>query len=632
MAELNDKTAFVNDEESYNKNITPVPKPERKKDIDTNKTLYDNIIQAGLASQLDLNGLNPLNQNAENRNQMYNFFDTMCEDGSISAVVETYAEDATERNDNGSIVWVQSDDSEVAQFVEFLLDTLNVDKHIYKWVYSLCKYGDLYLRLYRESDYTDKLFEEPKQQVLNENIESSEDKQVLTEDIKIKDYSDNDKYVHYMEMVTNPAEMFELTKYGKTVGYVRAPVSSAIAKQGTGLFANSFNYRFKKSDIIVYPATEFVHAALEDNISRNEETISIFTTQQAFDTDEDEKDVYNYKVRKGQSLLDNVYKTWRELNLLETSVLLNRVTKSSIIRLINVEIGDMPKEDVAKTLLGIKNMVEQKTALNVGNGMSEYNNPGPIENNVYVPTHGGVGQISTSQIGGDVDVKGLADLDYYMNKLYGQLRVPKQYFAQTDDGAGFNGGTSLAIISSRYAKMVKRIQNTILQALTDAINLMLLDKKLDSYVNNFTLHMLAPTTQEEVERRDNLASKVQLTSDIMNMLSDIEDVTTRLKILKKLLSNVIDDSEIVQIIEEEIKKLEQEVENNEPDAVNDEEFDDTAMSDDIGGNMNFNDTLMGDEELADEEELTNEESVEDEEDILPNPDELGVDLTDTDAE
>lgn len=626
MAELENKTAFVNDEDSYNKNITPVPKPERKKDIDTNKTLYDNIIQAGLSSQLDLNGLNPLNQNAENRNQMYNFFDTMCEDGSISAVVETYAEDATERNDNGSIVWVQSDDSEVAQFVEFLLDTLNVDKHIYKWVYSLCKYGDLYLRLYRESDYTDKLFEEPKQQVLNEDISSTEDKQVLAEDIKIKDYSDTDKYVHYMEMVSNPAEMFELTKYGKTVGYVRAPVSSVIAKQGTGLFANSFNYRFKKSDIIVYPATEFVHAALEDNISRNEETISIFTTQQAFDTDEDEKDVYNYKVRKGQSLLDNVYKTWRELNLLETSVLLNRVTKSSIIRLINVEIGDMPKEDVGKTLLGIKNMVEQKTALNVGNGMSEYNNPGPIENNVYVPTHGGVGQITTSQIGGDVDVKGLADLDYYMNKLYGQLRVPKQYFAQTDDGAGFNGGTSLAIISSRYAKMVKRIQNTILQALTDAINLMLLDKKLDSYINNFTLHMLAPTTQEEIDRRDNLSSKVQLTNDIMNMLTDIEDPIARLKILKNLLSNVIDDTEIVQILEEEINKLEQEIEDGEPDVVDDEEFNDSDMSGDMGGSMDFNDTLMGDEELPDEE------TVESDEDILPNPDELGVDLTDTDTE
>ena len=47
-----------------------------------------------------------------------------------------------------------------------------------------------------------------------------------------------------------------------------------------------------------------------------------------------------YTVRRGQSLLYNVFKIWRELSLLENSMLLNRVTKSSIIRVVNVEIGD----------------------------------------------------------------------------------------------------------------------------------------------------------------------------------------------------------------------------------------------------------------------------------------------------
>jgi hypothetical protein len=51
--------------------------------------------------------------------------------------------------------------------------------------------------------------------------------------------------------------------------------------------------------------------------------------------------------------------------------------------------------------------------------MTEYTNPGPIENNIYVPTHEGIGAITTSQIGGDVDVKSLADLSYYQDKLFG---------------------------------------------------------------------------------------------------------------------------------------------------------------------------------------------------------------------
>nr|DAE27130.1 MAG TPA: portal vertex protein [virus sp. ctnRj46] len=41
--------------------------------------------------------------------------------------------------------------------------------------------------------------------------------------------------------------------------------------------------------------------------------------------------------------------------------------------------------------------------------------------------------------------------------MYGALRVPKQFMGFTDDATGFNGGTSLTIISSRYAKMIKRI-------------------------------------------------------------------------------------------------------------------------------------------------------------------------------
>ena len=617
MPEMKDNNVFVNAEDDYNKPIKPVVAPDKKQDIDLDKHLYDNIIQAGFSSQLDLNSLNSLNQTAENRNQMYNMYDTMCEDGTIGAVVETYAEDATERNDNGQIVWVVSSDSNVAKMVEYLLDTLNIDKNIFKWTYSLCKYGDLYLRLFRESDYKDDLF------ATQEEIDK---RKTLNEDIKIKSYSKNDNYVHYMEMISNPAEMFELTKFGKTVGYVQAPVSSTIMKQDNTIF-NTWKYKFKRGDITLFPATEFVHASLEDNTSREDELVSIFLTESDYNNDEN---AYSYKVKKGNSLLSNVYKVWRELNLLENSVLLNRITKSSIVRMINVEVGDMPKENVTKTLLGIKQMIEQKSAIDKGNSMAEYTNPGPIENNVYVPTHEGKGAITTTQVGGDVDVKSLADLEYYMNKMFGQLRVPKQYFAQTDDSTGFNGGTSLSIISSRYAKMIKRIQNTILQALTDAINLMLLDKGLDGYVNNFELHMLPPTTQEEIDRRDNLSNKVQLTSDVMNMLSDIEDPVTRLKILKNLLSKVIDDSEIVELLQEEIERMENEIEETPMEDTEDETTSDEPMD--------FNDTFGGsgnnETEFDNGEEPLEDESNEDtqEYDVLPSGEDLGIDLSDSDTE
>lgn len=398
-------SAFVQDDELYNNKIKSEVVPDRKRDVDLDKTLYSNIIGAAASSQFDVNSFNGLSQTATNRNELYNMIDSMCEDGTISAVVETYAEDATERNENGDIVWVESSRPEVAKYVEFLLDSLNVNKNIFKWTYSLCRYGDVYLRLYRESDYDDELFNNKKNKELNENL-------------KIIDYKKSDRYATYMEMVANPAEMFELTRLGKTVGYVKAPIQGGTIKKDDLTQYMNFVYNFKQQDLELYPATEFVHAALEDDIGREEETVNIYLNNKDYESQLNAK---TYKVRRGNSLLSNIFKIWRELNLLQTSVLLNRLTKSSIVRMINIEVGDMPKENVTKVLMDVKRLIEQKSAINKNTGMAEYTNPGPIENNVYIPTHEGKGAVTTSQIGGDVDVKSLADLDYYQNLLYGCL-------------------------------------------------------------------------------------------------------------------------------------------------------------------------------------------------------------------
>ena len=88
----------------------------------------------------------------------------------------------------------------------------------------------------------------------------------------------------------------------------------------------------------------------------------------------------------------------------------------------------IPKEDVRGYLSGIKSLMEQKTSLDENSNMTEYPNPGPIENNIYVPTKDGQGVITTSQVGGEVNVGQLPDVDYFTNKYYGALRIPKQFF------------------------------------------------------------------------------------------------------------------------------------------------------------------------------------------------------------
>ena len=126
----NSNSAFTQAADEYNKKTKSVPKQQVSFGIDTSESLFDNIIKAGIASKLDITELESFSQVSQNRNQIYDLLDTMSEDSTIAAVLETYAEDATEYGDNGKIVWVESSDSDISNYVTYLLDTMNIDKNI----------------------------------------------------------------------------------------------------------------------------------------------------------------------------------------------------------------------------------------------------------------------------------------------------------------------------------------------------------------------------------------------------------------------------------------------------------------------------------------------------------------------
>ena len=449
-------------------------------DIDVKNTLVDNIIEAGLTSKLDIAAIENFTSISNARDQVYQLIDTMSQDSSVAAILRTYAEDVCEPADNGHVIWCESNDPNISKFVNYMLNVMNADKNMYSWTYALLKYGDVYLRLYRESDYDDALFTSERvnkaysaRNTLNEAFDEldKDAPEKLDEAVRLNVRSASDPYSYYAEMIDDPGTMFELTKFGKTYGYIEVPntesdLDATTAFSGTSM-TGTYNFRMKSADVNVFQADDFVHACLEDNFTRFPETVDLFI-------DEEGKKSQSYSVRRGKSLLYDSYKIWREKALLENAALLNRITRSSIVRKVGVEVGDMPKEQVQQVLRRVKDMMEQKSAINVGNSMSEYNNPGPVENNIYFATHGGQGNITVEAVGGDVEVKNLADLDWWNNKFYSSYGIPKQYFGWTDDGAGFNGGTSLTILSSVYAKGVKRVQNAMIQAITDAINLFLL--------------------------------------------------------------------------------------------------------------------------------------------------------------
>jgi hypothetical protein len=127
-----------------------------------------------------------------------------------------------------------------------------------------------------------------------------------------------------------------------------------------------------------------------------------------------------------------------------------------------------------------------------------------------------------------------------------------------------------------YAKGVKRVQNAIIQALTDAVNLFLLNKGLKSYLNNFTLKMKTPVTQEEISYRENLTSKITAISSIQGLFTDIEDKPRRLRILKTLLAALNYGDALNTEIDAEIKAIEEAAAEEATNAENMEDGSDTT--------------------------------------------------------
>ena len=621
--------------------IQAVPKEPVEVGIDTDSKLTTALIAAADQSVIDSSALDNFLNISQSREQIYSLIDTMSQDSTIAAIIETYVEDICEPNDRGEILWCESAKPEITAYIQYLLNSLNIEKNARNWVTKLVKYGDLYLKLYHKSDYDNDLVfgttdvftteEEIKdKKVLTETL-WKDDVDKLKEDINISYHSPQDHYVHYVEAEPNPAELFELMKFGKTAGFIVAPTNILNTyKQDTDYLYNPW-YKLKRTDVTVYQATDFVHIVHDDNSSRTPEEVDLFLTDDDYDTEENAQ---SYRVRRGQSLLYNVFKVWRVLSLLENSIALNRINKTSLLRILEIECGNMSEKGIQNTLSNIKEMVEQKTAIKKNDNMAEYINPGPVENTIYLATNGAIGKINTTELGStDSDPRSLIDLDYYNNKLFGALRVPKQYFALTDDGAGFNGGESLALISSRYGKAIKGYQNDFIQGITDLINLFLIDKGLDSYINEFTLKMQSPVTKELMDRREQANNEIGIVRDLMDIIaSNVDDKELQLKALNVLLASSSQDSDLIAIVNEQISKLKSEGEEpEEPEEEKEEPEEGPGLG---GGNMSRPAPLDLDNLPSEEEETETTEVIapEESEEELPTFQELGIeDATDLEA-
>jgi hypothetical protein len=188
----------------------------------------------------------------------------------------------------------------------------------------------------------------------------------------------------------------------------------------------------------------------------------------------------------------------------------------------------------------------------------------------------------------------------------------------------------------------------MIQAITDAVNLILLDKGLNSYVNNFTLKMKAPITQEEIDYRTDLTNRISAISNMQSLFNDVEDRGRKLAILKSLFETLNYNADIMTIIQDEIDAYYEAVKKQEEEEANNpENAEETAGTKDLAPVEETTETnddldlppmpesmeIVLDKTILTEEIEENEDGilvetseVLIEEDDLPKPEDLGDDI------
>jgi hypothetical protein len=207
----------------------------------------------------------------------------------------------------------------------------------------------------------------------------------------------------------------------------------------------------------------------------------------------------------GISILENIFKVYKQKELLEDSVLIYRVHRAPERRVFFIDVGTMPPNKAAQYLERIRYEVQQKRIPSrTGGGESivdsAYNPMSMLEDYFFATTAEGRGsKVETLPAGenlGQID-----DLKYFNNKMLRGLGVPSSYLPTgPDDGsATFNDGrVGTAFIQEfRFSRVCQRHQRLICPKLDEEFKLFLKHRGITIDSSLFELELLEPQNFSE---------------------------------------------------------------------------------------------------------------------------------------
>lgn len=256
-------------------------------------------------------------------------------------------------------------------------------------------------------------------------------------------------------------------------------------------------------------------------------------------------------IQYGSSFLEAARPYYKQRQLLDDLLILARLTRSSFYRLFSVDVGSASSQDTARMMRELKTAISSKQSINVSTEVfSSKSSPILTGGNVYFPTRNGQGAVSVQEVGGEVNVSALADIDYFDDRYYGALKVPKQFLGQSDEAPGGIGDTTLTQLDIRYARTVKRCQRIIKSGLTDLIYWFCSIHNI--LPPTFSVELPRILTAEDTRLSDIQKSEIEVTSSIVDLIKSIDENIVegadKPKLIAALLNRVSNDEDIIDAL------------------------------------------------------------------------------------
>lgn len=227
---------------------------------------------------------------------------------------------------------------------------------------------------------------------------------------------------------------------------------------------------------------------------------------------------------QGESIItERILETWKILRTLENALIQTRLAKSKIVRIVNVDVTSLSDNSKAQNIVDyIHNSIVVNE--NIDPASNQYSQTSMQAEPVIitVPVKNGVGKVSIEEFTMDANISEIADVDYFLNKLFAGLRIPKLYFDYSEALPGVGAGaSSLAKTDIRYSRAVKKIQRVLVWGIKSMIRIFnAVNGIKDEDAPKVSVHIVKVNSAEDEERYMELEQRLSTANTMIDSFYD----------------------------------------------------------------------------------------------------------------